>query len=194
MISHARTRRATTAVAALVLGLTAAATAAPASADTRTLKDGRGDTWNVTQDVPTKQGGHPEGDLRKVVIKHTARKLVVTSRFQNLKKAGQGVGAYANIDVPGDVSYGAGVFGTPGAWKGQTSFYASDGTTCEPSRRMNYRTDVARLSVPTRCLGRPDWVRLQVYGQFAPNQDKYFIDSAHGVKLDSQYTRRIERG
>lgn len=193
MISSARARRVSAAVAATVLGLSVVATAAPASADSRTLKDGKGDTWLVSGAEPEKKAGHPEGDLRKVVIKHTARKLVVTARFQNLQKSGNGVALQAQIDTPGDIIYGVSAFGEPGNWKGEAALYGSP-EACSVGHTMNYRKDVISVSVPSRCLERPDWVKLEVYGLFEKSDSKFFVDNAHNGKLDGEYTRRIERG
>jgi len=198
LISSAFARRAVSAAAATVLGLSVVATAAPANADSRTLKDGRGDTWDVTQKEPVKRSGHPEGDLRKVTIKHTARKLVVTARTQNLKKTGQGVGAIVSIKTP-DAVYDAAVYGEPGAWQGQS--YVSGGTggtagtqPCETGGVMNYTKDVMTLTIPASCLARPDWVKLNISGLLLTSSDKAFFDSATSNKAEGGYTRRIEKG
>lgn len=194
MISSVLARRATAAVAATVLGLSVVATAAPATADSRTLKDGKGDTWNVARAEPRKQAGHPEGDLRKVVIKHSARTLIVSARVQNLKKKGDATGITVEIDTPSDVTYSADAYGLRGQRKGQADLRASDGTTCNPKGSMNYRKDVVTLKVPTRCLSRPAWVRAKILGIHLENEQKAFYDSAHSAKLEPTFTRRIERG
>ena len=191
MISSVRASRLVALAAATVLGLSLA-TAAPALADSRTIKDGKGDTWNVS-DTPKKASGHPEGDLRKVTFNHTARKVVITARMQNLKKSGEAVGVYMNIDTPDDASYGADLIGTPGNWRGEVSVYGSD-AECSATGSLNYEKDVAKLSIPRSCLGRPDWVRFQMAGAFAKNEDKLFYDDATGKKLEFAYTRRVARG
>ena len=193
MISSARARRLGAFAAATVLGLSVA-TAAPASAETRTLKDGKGDTWNVTTDPPEKQGGHPQADLRKVVIKHTDRKVVVTARTQDLKKSGTVLGMTVAVDTASDATYSGYVAGEPGAWGGEAYFSASDGTTCSPKGSMNYRRDLMTLSFPRSCVGRPEAVRLQVAGVYVNNADKVFYDDPMSKKLEFGFTRRIEKG
>ncbi|GAA1476840.1 hypothetical protein GCM10009623_12860 [Nocardioides aestuarii] len=192
MISSARTSRFVALAAATVLGLSVA-TAAPASADSRTIKDGKGDTWNIASETPKKASGHPEGDLRKVTFNHTARKVVITARMQNLKKSGEGVGVYMNIDTPDDTSYGADLIGTPDNWRGEASVYGS-ASECSPTGSLNYKKDVAKLSIPRSCLGRPDWVRFQLAGAFAKSENKIFYDDATGKKVEFAFTRRVARG
>ena len=194
MISSVRARRLVGATIATVIGFSAVATASPAFAESRTIRDGKGDTWNVSGTEPKKASGHPEGDVRKVSIRHSSRKLLITVKVQNLKKSGEAVGTQVGIDTPSDVSYSSVVAGEPGAWGGQTSFYASDGTTCTPKGSMDYGKDVMRLTVPTRCLANPDWVKLQVAGIYIKTQEKAFYDDALSKKFDFGYTRRIEKG
>jgi hypothetical protein len=191
VISSARARRVATAAAATVIGLSTVAIAAPANADSRTLKDGKGDTWNVSGTEPKKDSGNPVGDLRKLTIKHTERKVVVTARLQNLKKAGQAVGLQLEVKAPGNISHNASVFAEEGAWKGQS--YVS-GSECDTKESMNYRQDVITLDMPTRCFDRPEWLKFRVYGIWVKSSEKAFIDNAHTAKLEGDFTRRIERG
>lgn len=193
MISSARTSRLVALVATTVLGLSVA-TAAPASAASRTIKDGRGDTWNVAAETPKKSSGHPEGDIRKLRITHTARKLVVTAHVQDLKKAGDAVGLTVSINTPSDVSYSSEAGATPSDWQGSASWYASDGTTCSPKLAMDYRGDTMRLTVPTSCLADAAWVRLRLGTFFIKGQEKAFYDDATGKKLDFEQTRQVRRG
>jgi hypothetical protein len=194
VITSVRARRIATAAAATVLSLTVVAAAAPANADSRTLKDGKGDTWNVSGETPKKASGHPQADIRKVSVRHSARKLSFTVKVQNLKKSGNVVGTQVGIDTASDVSYTASVAGEPGAWRGRAMLYASDGGTCSPKGSMDYRKDVMRMTVPTRCLGNPEWVKIQVLGIHLNSNDKAFIDDARSKKLENAYTRRIQRG
>jgi hypothetical protein len=194
VISSARARRIATAAAATVIGLSTVAIAAPANAESRTLKDGKGDTWNVAAEEPKKVSGHPQADIRKVSIRHSSRKLAITVKVQNLKKTGEGIGTQVNIDTATDISYSASVGGEPGAWRGRATFWASDGTTCSPQGSMDYGKDVMRLTVPTRCLANPEWVRLVVGGIYVKSESKAFYDDATSKKLEFAYTRRIQRG
>jgi hypothetical protein len=194
VITSVRARRIATAAAATVIALSTVATAAPANADSRTLKDGKGDTWNVSGTEPKKASGHPEADLRKVVIRHTDRRIIVTGRTQNLRKAGQTLGMTVAVDTASDATYNGYVLGERGAWGGEAYFSASDGTACSPKGSMNYRRDLMTLSFPRSCVGRPEWVRLQVAGVYVNNADKIFYDDPMSKKLEFGFTRRIEKG
>lgn len=192
MISPVHARRLAALAATTALGLSVA-TAAPASADSRTLKDGKGDTWDVTQSDPVKKSGHPEGDVRKAVVKHTGRKLVVTVHTQNLKKSGEAVGAIMQVKAAGGGVYDAAVYGEEGAWNGQSYFSGSD-VSCETDETMNYKKDRMTLSVPTRCFDRADWVKVNISGIWVSNNDKVFFDSATSKKAEGDFTRRIAAG
>ena len=194
MITSARARRIATAAAATVLALSTVAVAGPANADSRTLKDGKGDTWNVSGSEPKKASGHPEGDVRKVVVKHTGRKLVVSVHTQNLKKSGSGVGATMQVKAAGGGQYDSAVYGEPGSWNGNSYFSGSEGVNCDTDETMNYKKDVMTLSVPTRCFGRPDWVKVNVSGIWVSSSEKLFFDSASSRKAQGDFTRRIAAG
>lgn len=127
-------------------------------------------------------------------VRHSARKLSFTVKVQNLKKSGDGVGTQVGIDTASDVSYNATVAGEPGAWRGRATFYASDGTTCSPKGSMDYGKDVMRMTVPTRCLANPDWVRVIIGGIYVKSENKAFYDDATSKRLEFAYTRRIQRG
>ncbi len=195
MISSVLARRAASAAVVTVLSLAAVvATAASASAESRTLKDGRGDTWQIFGTEPARKPGHPEADVRKVVVKHTARKVVVRARVQDLRREGQAITLAVDIDTPSDVTYSASADAWRGSWKGTTTFFAGDSRTCEPRHSLSYGKDVIRLSVPTRCLARPAWVRAQVKVIHVTGRGRAFFDNAHNRQLQGEFTRRIRRG
>lgn len=191
--AHLRRATATAAAAATVLGLSVVVAAAPASADSRTFKDGRGDTWDVSQPEPVREGGHAGGDLRKVVVRHTARALVVEVRFQDLRKKGDVIGLSVDVHAPDDLGYGASAFAGDGAWRGVSGFYGGDGS-CDTTHTIDYRGDVITLAIPTRCMAAPEWVKVSVRGAFRPNDQKYLADDALSRSAESRYSRRIARG
>lgn len=195
MLSSARARRTVTAVAATVLGLSAlAATAAPASAEVKELADGRGDTWTYDQDGPVKKSGHPEADLRNVVINHTVDEVRVRARYVDLKKVGDGGGLQVDVLTPDDTAYSGSVYGIPGEWSGQSAvFSGGEGQVCGVTHTMDYAKDVVTLTMPIGCFGDAEWVKVMVTGYWGRSSG-FYLDNAHNARVNGAYTGQISRG
>ncbi len=156
-------------VGALAL-TTVLAAAVPASAEVKRRADPRGDTWTYDTDGPVKVGGHPEADLRRVVVEHSARKVVVTARFANLKKLGDGGGLQVDLSTADDTTYGASASAGPGAWKGESSVYSGEE------------------------IEKPRWIKVRVFSFWSPSSDDFYFDDAYSKGYEGTLTRRIKRG
>lgn len=194
MISSARTRLASAAAVGALALTTVLAAAVPASAEVKRRADPRGDTWTYDTDGPVKVGGHPEADLRRVVVKHSARKVVVTARFANLKKLGDGGGLQVDLSTADDTTYGASASAGPGGWKGESSVYSGEEIDCGVDHSMGYRKDVVVLTMPTRCFDKPRWIKVRVFSFWSPSSEDFYFDDAYSKGYEGTLTRRIKRG
>lgn len=155
----ARTLGALSALLALVL-----VTAQSASAATRTMHDGTGDTYaidNTEPDAAPVPADGPVGDIVWVRTAHRAKNVVVTIRVRELLAGSNGAAVLIKASkqrrpyvLSGYAGHGTKfVVLTKGVSGNQK-------VTCHGLRlSMEPRNDVIRASVPRSCLGDPRWVR-----------------------------------
>lgn len=124
-----------------------------------------------------------QGDIRRFVVDHRARTVVVTARFGDLARSARiyqgGVLELRTADrtrvLTIDVEPG-------GPGQGRVEFTNRNGrpVSCDGlARRIDWSTNTVRMTVPRACLGNPRWVRAG-YGYYRMNQDLViWMDEAH---------------
>jgi hypothetical protein len=179
------------AVAATVVLL--ATSAGPANAERVRTPDPTGDMV-VTDDMAGTTTPAPDatvGDITRVTIRYRVRALRIRVRFVDLDRTGHGVSLKGQIRARhrGVWSFTAG--GGPGHWKGTASLLNPDfqETSCNLRFRIDYDINVMVLRIPSHCLERPRWVRLN-FGSIHRVGDKIYEDDA----FDGHWSPLVHRG
>lgn len=153
---------------ALVLGpvlLALVAPLAPAAAATWRGTDPAHDVWRLTLsgdgDDYTAAPTRANADLRSVVVRHGRSRVVLRLRFDDIFVPPERGGMFS---VFGDIrtdDLGASFDMVAGRAhrQGRVTVWQRGGRF-EGSSAIDYRRDVATITVPTDCLGDPRWVRL----------------------------------
>jgi hypothetical protein len=200
-----------TRVAGIVVALMALAPVGAASAQTVSVSDGSGDTWQVFWDphtpdseTYTEAGSIPNADVTKMTVSHTRKLVKVTVRYadlvhDNTYKPGirewfrldDGTGAMLNLYVD-DSWRSPEVFfvkrSVDGPWAGRQRSRCSGVTS-----KLDFRHDTWTTKLPTSCLGAPRWVQFHgVTSSWAGAADDgtqtYFVDNAHSEGVDDRVT------
>lgn len=144
------------------------AVAGPASADSATIKDPKGDVYLSKDSAPSgyvPAGSVVNSDLLRTRVKHGATAVRLTIRYQNLVKNRSKFISYdAELRVPGGGVYHGLVVVDPSLSSGYVNVTDADYDVDEDciSGRVQVRPDEARVLVriPRACLGDPTWVRF----------------------------------
>jgi hypothetical protein len=190
-------------LAATVLALGMAAPVVLTSEDVPSrvvLRDGTGDVWKVNPHTSawTLVGDLPAADVRRVVVSHRDRSVMLHVRFENLRRIG--VQTYwAGVATPGGDFY-VEVTSRPGTRAGRHVLYdgpAGTGIGCARlSHRIDFTTDTVTVRVPRRCLGGPSWVKVNTGNTLVVGDPaRHYADNPHNRQPYANVgTRRIYRG
>lgn len=195
-------RTAATAVLTLALaGGFAAGFAGPAVAGTYTHQDPAKDVtltgpFNVST-VPANK----EADITKVSVTHSAtsvrsvttlrditkndlHRFITTLRLKNGSKfkTFQAVLATDDGNPQSDLTLYTG---------------AGDPVSCPGlSSTVDFQKDVATITVPRSCIGKPAWVKAAVVAEWIPNHDDYYFDNGltkGGTEETVKYSSQIKK-
>jgi hypothetical protein len=184
--SHAGARLAAVA-AVVVLSLVAV----PAAAQKVTARDARGDMIRVQEG-----GSDPRpapramiGDVERTSFRYLDRRVVVRTELAALQRTGRRLTVwFVGVEATRRDRNGHVIFIT--AARGRD-------VRCGGVRhRVDYADDVVRVSVPTRCLGRPHVVRFRLATEHVRRSWAYaWLDNGLAVATgDRQWTRWLSRG
>lgn len=175
--------RTTTGLAATALAATLLGLAAPAGAASITLHD-QDDYASLA-------------DISAVTVRHTDDRVVVRTRFDDLRRDGA---ADMRINLDTDPTRAGAEYALlAGLFEGTdyTLRRVVDGKltglplTCSHRLTIDWSTDVARFSAGRGCLGKPDEVRVQVKATDGTDASHPITDWLGGVR---HWTRWVARG
>ena len=181
------------------LTIPAAASAAAAPVSRVVLDDPTGDVWAIGEGESAEwvsAGNVPTADVVRAVVRHGRRNVLVRMTFTNLRRVEpQGFSAMiVSRRRFGAVFVSAG----PRQWKGRHELVNGNFATVKCPRlnhRIDYDTEQVTISVPRGCLGRPNWVRVDMSNfVFRGNTDANFqeiTDNPHSADPDGSLTRRL---
>ena len=175
-------------------GLLLAASAGPASAERLRTTDPVGDMI-VMDDVAgsTTPASHAtDGDIKRVTVRYRVRALSLRVRFVDLRRTGQGLSIKGLIRVKGGAEWPFVAGGGPGQWKGSASLLKPNfqKASCNLRFHIEYDDNVMVLRIPSRCLKKPRWVRLDFGSIHRDNRGKIYLDDA----FDGGWSPRAHRG
>lgn len=197
----------------LVLVAIAAAVAAPVAAparagasdplDTLVLVDHVNDVWQFYpgDDPGTLIGGRATVDITRARVWHGDSTVGIALRFVNLRRTTHDELLQAVIRTPekGFVAYQ--MIG-PGHRSGThrlTLQERGDVVRCPGMRhRVSYPEDLIVLRTPAACLGRPDWLRVQIYELLSmperPGRSpSVLVDNPFNARGHSPFSPRLYR-
>jgi hypothetical protein len=205
-----------TALAALAATLVAAApTAAAASSDgarparphVRVVHDGTGDVHRTLlqePDLAYVDAPHRRlGDLTSLGVRNGRHAVRLTYRLSAMRRTGLGHGELAQVRTPRGtwdvtvLAYRPQVDSANG-WRGEAMLWrpnAAGQARCAGLRHsISYRRDVVRVTVPSRCLGRPSWVRVRAAVTWLDSWRKATLDSTPGHAAEPRrWTAKVWR-
>lgn len=129
--------------------------------------------------------GRVEGDIVRSSVRHKARRVLVTMRFQELTREGIGQLFGYGIRTAKMTRYVT-VDTGPGHWGGKVTVTKPNGkkVRCNVTRTIDYASNTAAVSVPRACIGKPRWVKASMReGSFVSESEIYFDDALISGKL-----------
>lgn len=175
-----------------------------ASAASLTIKDGGDDVWvagtDGQPDVRTQQVA--EADIRRAVVRHGARVVVVRAKFADLTRKGAGLDLVAEIRTDEGVRRGVELLtnnytNDPAAretirmWKG-----VDQPVRCAVQHKVDYSLNTMSVTVPRTCLGGPTWVQVRIHNAWLGDGYKHaYVDNPHNDKSRfTGWSARVRRG
>lgn len=193
--------------AALITAAVTAALLPPSAASAATFSNGDmvGDVVETTYDPDTgEETVHPAGsetnvDLNRVVLRHTATRVVLIASYETLVRSTNRFFVFAEVRTHEGVRRDLGI-DTSGRWAGTAFIMRSARDVRCPGLRheIDYAADTAMVSVPRSCLSRPRWVQARVGAFGIPeggDGNQMFYDAGRNGSTDTpRWTARVARG
>ena len=168
---------------ALLAGLAlTAATAASAEAATSRHADPAGDV--VTYDAsgaPVTAADTRNGDIVSRSFTYTDTAVQVRVTYRDLARQGMQMSLNGQVQTSSGATRVFQAYATPDSWAGGHYLTTPRGmpVTCTGMRHtFDYTKNVATVTIPRGCLGKPSWVRLGVQHSWFDNQGVMSIDDA----------------
>lgn len=188
-------------IGAAVLGALGclAGTSAPVSAGDEggsrvVLHDALGDVWrvNLRTSEAVEAGRIPHADVRRTAVAHTNHAVVVRMRFSDLRRSGRSWYWTGITVAPGEFRF-VRLTSAPGQRAGRAVLLEEPGgarIACPGLwHAIDYAADTVRVRVPRRCVGSPDWVRVNVGSSYEtePGSRYRYGDNPHNDSLYSNF-------
>jgi hypothetical protein len=187
---------------ALPLSALTAPTAASAAAQPVSrivLDDPAGDVWAIGEGENAEwvsAGDVPTADVVRAVVRHGRHNVVVKMTFTNLRRVEPQ--AYTAMMITPRRLRAVFVFAGPRRWGGRHQLVNGNfGNVKCPrlSHRIDYDTDQVTMSIPRGCLGRPNWVRVDMTNVIFRGKTQAdfqeITDNPHSAGHDSSLTQRL---
>ena len=198
--------------AALLGGAVLAAVLAPtgaAYAASRSVDDGTGDVWEPVWNAETGTVANVEAgsvlnvDVDKVVVRHTARRIVVTTTYADLQKQEITLAASSRMRFDDGPAVGM-MVDTWQKWSGETVLYKQSGMPIKCAgfdHAIDYTANTVQLSVPRSCVGDPRWVQVNYVGlgnvedpESASGYRNYEDSAHHAGSGWNGWSNRVRKG
>ena len=122
-----------------------------------------GDVVSIdVDDTMTPAPDETDGDIRRTVVRHTARTVQVTVSFVELRRTDETVGHFFSFVTDDGVRRDVTLVAYRGKRQGELEMMTRTGRTVEcdgMQRAIDYAAGTVRLVVPRSCLKAPRWVR-----------------------------------
>jgi hypothetical protein len=178
-------------VRAALVASTLAAVLLPAgvaAAASVSIDDATGDTYAAKYDESTDTtdyepaGSQVNVDLDEVVVRHTARKVIATATYVDLKRTDNRFMYLLRLRTNEGLKRDVTVETLMSSWKGSVMFGKPNGDEVKCTgidHAIDYVANTVTVSVPRRCLSNPRYVQAFTAGAgFSDAGDQYF-DHGH---------------
>ncbi len=188
----------------LVLGACAAVVLAPtaASAERWTHHDAAGDVIELSEkdgrETETALPDDATTDVRRITVAHAARQVRISVRVEDVVRGPRA--AFAQVATSEGRKFELMRMQSPDFTFFELSRVRDGGSVAcaGKSASIDVVTDMVVLTVPRRCLGAPDWVRVGAgYVTFSEHDDWGRVDDALRSGLGDETLRmspRVRRG
>lgn len=187
--------------AAVLSAATLLAFATPAAhAQNLTISDGAGDVWvaGIDNDGFAPAPGSKHADVRRIVVKHAAKKIVVRAKLTELTRQGALVGLLGQFRTNTGLRRDATLFGEVDKRKGRTEFTTRRGRQldCAMTHKIGYTRNTMTMGVPRSCLKNPRWVEFRSQNAWITDDNaEVYVDNPHNDKPQFRgWSSRIRRG
>lgn len=209
-MNRANRRRIAVFAAALVTCTTVGASAA--HAERLAFSDRRGDLWSVdleellsedvqsVKDIPFEaEPSVTNGDIRRTVITHRRKNVVVRVDFVDLRRAGEFRGDFLMFRTDTGARRMVMLFAGLGLWRGEMAVVrprAVAPVECDHSHRIDYAENRVEVRLSRECLGNPRWIQMRAESGWARLQkNRVYVDNAHNRSpVNFQFTQRLYAG
>ena len=183
------------------LTVATAASAAEERVSRVVLDDPTGDVWAIGDGEHAEwvsAGDVPTADVVRAVVRHGRHKVKVKMTFTNLRRVEP---QHYSAALFSRRQYGA-VFVSagPGRWKGRHELVDGNFANVKCPRlshSIDYANEQITMSVPRSCIGRPNWVRVDMTNfMFRGETEEDFqeiTDNPHSADVDGSLTKRLYR-
>jgi hypothetical protein len=121
-------------------------------------------------------------DVIRTVAAHRPRVVTSMTRMVDLRRVGRRQGFETKIDTPSGL-FIAVIQARKGDWAGQHFLlgYNAPGTVRCPglTHDLDYEANRVTLTVPRRCIGTPNWVRLSLQNGLDVERGGAYLDNPH---------------
>lgn len=177
-------------------------TAGAAAAASLTVDDGRGDVWKFNMDAESEDDlyvpapGQKNGDVTRVVFRHTDKRVVMRSKFAELDAVGRSFGIAVRMRDQDGKKRLAYVETTRRDRAGSSALQTMRGKDieCNVKHKVNYDKNVVKLSFPRTCVGNPRYLQFTTVDYLAMRSD-FYLDNPHNAKAEPKgWTKRVRHG
>lgn len=195
--STGRVGRFVAVVVGAAVGLTLAA--GPAAADRLGVADRHGDVIKVEEGATSGEPAPGSSfDVWRTTFAHTADRVVVRVRFDDLRRTGKRLQVWVNLRDGRGRTNTVGVEATPDHRSGTAWLMGERGQDrpCRIRHRIRYAHDVVRVSLPRTCVGSPRVLRFGLLTEHVRRTWRYaWLDDGLSPTVGPiEWTRRLAAG
>jgi len=181
--------------AAIALALSTPA----AQAQELTRSDGTNDVWVSSGGGFTRAPGSKHADVTWVVLRHRAKRVVLTVKLAELTKQGAEVVLLGQFRTNTGLLRDAMLFGQVGIRSGYVEFSNRTGKSVacnNVAHKIDYAANTMMMSVPRRCLNNPSYVEFRSQSSWVTSTyEQVYVDNPHNSKAEfTGWSKRILRG
>jgi len=187
--------------AVVVCAATALALSTPATqAQELTNSDGTNDVWVASVDSAgfTRAPGSNHADVTSVVLRHGAKRVVLTAKLAELTKRGAEVVLLGQFRTNTGLLRDAMLFGQVGIRSGYVEFSNRTGKAvlCDIAHKIDYAANTMMMSVPRSCLNNPSYVEFRSQTSWVTSTyEQVYVDNPHNAKAEfTGWSNRVSRG
>ncbi len=162
------------------------------------LVDPADDVWvqGFTYSEPTLQPS-TEADVRRVLVRHTNRIVLVRATFDDLTRSGYNHSLTVRLKTNERVKRQVTLLTSRDDRAGAARMTrGAKSVSCSVGRKVDYGRDTMTVRIPRSCLSSPRWVKVRVENGWVPtDQLNVYVDNPHDDQASfSGWSKRLGVG